>query len=159
MNKVAFYIHITDESKENIEIFHTLNEAVDGDFFTDASLFYNNVAFCPVTPRFGMFNSPNVWDYSNGVLICTTLANANFARGAINNFDLFYLFNKSEIYEHNGVAEKRVLQLLSISGDIKVITRNEEDTREFKRLTGKEPAYQLDNFNIQKMVEDICQKV
>ena len=46
-------------------------------------------------------------------------------------------------------------KLLMVSEKAKVITMSDTDTKEFKRITGKDPVVQLRDLNIKNILEDI----
>ncbi len=125
--KLSFYIHRTDASTENLYIYNSLNKLVDQGKVTDANVFFNDVGYMPVTPKFGMFDGANVWNYT-GVLVCTTIQNLVKAAKAVNKMKVVFLFDrtqKAHPYSLMGVTQP-------------VVVFNEEDFKEFYRLTGLE---------------------
>tara|TARA_Y100001951_G_C11282529_1_gene266372 strand:+ start:1348 stop:1812 length:465 start_codon:yes stop_codon:yes gene_type:complete len=129
---IAFYTDSNGGSPQNTEIFNALNEAVDERSIKDASLFYNYVEFSPVSNRFGMFNSADMWSFT-GNLIATTMENTIAAARIVNKFKLSYLYSEQD-KERFGV-----LELFRLARSVPVIVTGEEDSDEVFRLTGVEP--------------------
>ena len=53
-NNIGFYMPIVSEEKINVDIFNSLNTAVENGDVRDATVFFNDLAFNPVIPKFGM---------------------------------------------------------------------------------------------------------
>ena len=139
---LAFYVHST--GKQNSEVFEALNKAVEDKDVTDASIFYNDIDHNPVKPKFGMFNATDIWTFT-GVLVATTLENTLRALSVVNKFKLMYLYNKDD---------NNLIGLLHASNNVSVITKNEEDSKEVYRLTGK-TAPVIPNLSVKKILEVI----
>ena len=137
---LAFYVHST--GKQNSEVFEALNKAVEDKDVTDASIFYNDIDHNPVKPKFGMFNATDIWTFT-GVLVATTLENTLRALSVVNKFKLMYLYNKDD---------NNLIGLLHASNNVSVITKNEEDSKEVYRLTGK-TAPVIPNLSVKKILE------
>ena len=137
---LAFYVNST--GKQNSEVFEALNKAVEDKDITDASIFYNDIDYNPVKPKFGMFNSTDIWTFT-GVLVATTLENTLRALSVVNKFKLMYLYNKDD---------NNLIGLLHASNHVSVITKNEEDSKEVYRLTGK-IAPVIPNLSVKKILE------
>ena len=137
---LGFYIESTNESERNLEIYHALNDAVDNKELNDACVFFNNVSYNPVHTRFGLFNGTDIWHFT-AHLIATSINNVGRALKSVNKFNLTYLFNPEE---------KNLLGLLSLVGKVDVIARNEEEGKEFYRLTGTK-AKVLDDFSVKSI--------
>lgn len=138
---IAFYIDSLGQNEQNQEIFNLMNEAVENDLVSDASLFYNNISFNPYDSKFGIFNSTDIWNYT-GTLIATTINNAIFSSKIVNKFKLAYLYKK----------ESNVFGLIEVMNSCPVITTNKEDYNEVYRLTGKKPL-KLKKLEVKKMIE------
>ena len=123
---LGFYVHSTRDSPLNTEIYNLLNVAMEGGQVEDASLFYNEVDFNPNSKKFGTFNSTDLWSFS-GVLVTASLDNLLTATRIINKIRLAYLYSN----------EKNLMMLLGTTANVPVITRNEEDEKEYYRLTGQ----------------------
>lgn len=147
MNKnVGFYIKKIDSSERNVNVFNALNSALLDNDVRDASVFFNDVEHNPVTPRFGLFNSADIWAFT-GILFSHSLENSLTAKGIVNKFKLFHVFNSSE--------DKNLMNLIVVSNDVDVVTCNEEDSKEYYRLTGKKPVVQFENSTIKHMLEAV----
>ena len=139
---IGFYIHTSGATEQNREIFDALNEAVENKDVTDASIFYNDIDYNPVKPKFGMFNATEIWSFT-GVLVATSLENTIKAHQIVNKFKLLYLHEKQE---------KNLLLLLDVTNRVPVIVRNKEDSKEVYRLTGRKPKI-FSKLSIKKILE------
>ena len=139
---VGFYIHSVGSTGENDEIYEALNKAIENNDVTDASVFFNDIDFNPVKPKFGMFNATDIWAFT-GLLVATTLDNVLRASKIVNKFKLLYLHNNKE---------KNLFALLDIVNRIPILVKNETDSSEIYRLTGKKPKM-IPNLSIKKMLE------
>jgi len=138
---LAFYIDSIGKSDQNEEIFNCMNEAVEYDVVSDASLFYNNISYNPYESKFGIFNSTDIWNYT-GLLVATDINNAMFANKIVNKFKLAYLYKK----------DANVLGLINVINACPVITVNKDDYNEVFRLTGKKPI-KLKKLDAKKIIE------
>lgn len=138
---IAFYIDNIGQSEQNEKIFECMNEAVEYDLVSDASLFYNNISYNPYDSKFGIFNSTDIWNYT-GLLIATTINNVNFAHKIVNKFKLAYLYQK----------DSNILGLIDTINKLPVITIDEDSQKEIYRLTGKKPI-RLNKLNIKNIIE------
>jgi hypothetical protein len=137
---LGFYVDKTDGSERNVEIFNALNAAVDNKEVDDACVFFNNVDHNPVHTRFGMFNGTDIWHFT-GNLIATSISNVHKALKSVNKFKLSYLYDP---------AEKNLIGLLELVGRVNIIARNEEEGKEFYRLTGEKPKV-LSSFSVKNI--------
>ena len=90
---LGFFVPTSAGTPQNTKIYNFLNNSVED--LTSASVFFNDTGFNPVAPRFGMFDSADMWSFS-GNLICTTIDNLRRAVSTVNNIKLAYLFSDSE---------------------------------------------------------------
>lgn len=128
--KLSFYIENTNSDPKNLEIYNFLNKVVENNKVTDACLFFNNIDYMPVQPKFGIFNSHDMWHYT-GDLITTSIENTMRAANTVNKFNIYYLYDKSQ---------KNLVGLMnSLNLKVKVITTTQEDQQEYYRLTGEKP--------------------
>ena len=143
--KISFYINKTDSSPSSLAIYNGLNKLVDSGKVTDANLFFNDIDFMPVQPKFGMFDGSNIWHYT-GTLVATTLKNLNLANLAVNKFKLVYMYDKSQ------VDGKQLYNLLQSVG-IPVIALTKENQDEYYRLTGVRPTLfdSVEDINLEKL--------
>jgi hypothetical protein len=133
MYNVGFFIPKIDGSDLNVEIFENLNEALTSKEIAEAVVFYNDVEHNPVTPKFGMFNSTDIWFFT-GTLISTSLDTCELSRSAVNKFKLYHLYN---------AGEKNLVGALHISQHVEFITTSPEDSKELYRITGKKPVLEV----------------
>ena len=146
MNNIGFYIPMASEEKINVDIFNSLNTAVENGDVRDATVFFNDLAFNPVTPKFGMMNASEIWSFT-GNLFSLSLDGSLLAMRIVNKFELFHLYRAD--------AENDFFKLLMVAEKTKVVTMSDADTKEFKRITGKDPVVQLKDLNIKNILEDI----
>jgi len=146
MNNIGFYIPMVSEEKINVDIFNSLNTAVENGEVRDATVFFNDVSFNPVTPKFSMMNASEIWSFT-GNLFSLSLDGSLLAMRIVNKFELFHLYRAD--------AENDFFKLLMVAEKTKVVTMSDADTKEFKRITGKDPVVQLKDLNIKNILEDI----
>ena len=142
---VGFYLETNGGTPQNTEIYNALNEALDKNEVGDGSVFFNSIDFNPVKTKFGMFNSADIWSFT-GLLITTSIQNTVKASNIVNKFKLAYLY--SPISE--GASE--IFDLISVSDNVPVIAKNEEDANEIYRLTAKKPLT-LKSFSVKDILE------
>jgi hypothetical protein len=146
MNNIGFYIPMVSEEKINVDIFNSLNTAVENGDVRDATVFFNDLAFNPVTPKFGMMNASEIWSFT-GNLFSLSLDGSLLAMRIVNKFELFHLYRMD--------TENDFFKLLMVAEKIKVVTMSDADTKEFKRITGKDPVVQLKDLSIKNILEEI----
>ncbi len=134
--KLSFYIHRTDASPENVHIYKSLNKLVDSGKSIDTNLFFNDVGYNPIPPKFGMFNGSNIWNY-DGILVCTTVQNVATALRAVNKFKTVFLYDKEQ--------SKDIWHVLDIASKVPVVVMDEDNRQEYYRLTGILPRV-IENF-------------
>ena len=139
---IGFYVNTVGATEQNGEIFNALGDAIDNDEITDASVFYNDIDYNPIKPKFGLFNATELWAFT-GVLIATTLENVMRASKVVNKFKLLYLHDNQE---------KNLFMLLDIANKTTIIVRNQKDSNEIYRLTGKNPKI-VPELAIKKILE------
>lgn len=144
MKKVAFYIDKTDSSPLNMKIYNGLNSMVVDKKVDDANVFFNDVAYNPISVKFGMFNGANIWHYT-GNLICTTVENTVKALNSVNKFKLYYLYDRTQ--------NINVYDLLTICGRVPVIVFDQVDANEYNRLTGEKVHFAMEFDHITSFLE------
>ena len=130
MMDVAFFIDQINEDPKTMEIFNGLNEEIENGKIQNGSVFYKEVGPNPIHPKFSLFNSTDIWNYT-GTLVATTMDTFVDAFKAINKYKLVYLFSKDNKHD--------VFGLISVSKQFEILTGTEEDQKEAYRLTGKKP--------------------
>lgn len=137
---LGFYVDDCGGSPRNEIIFNFLNSNIEK--MRDGCVFFNNVNFNPVTPKFGLFDATEIWHYT-GHLICTTLENFVKATNVANKFKTYYLFDTSDKTEQN------FFNLVKVARSAKVLVDNPISEKEFYRITGVKPImiedFSLDN--------------
>jgi hypothetical protein len=138
---LGFYVDDCGGSPRNETIYNFLNSNIAN--LDDASVFFNNVNFNPITPRFGLFDATEIWHFT-GNLICTTLENFVKANAVANKFKPCYLFDTSDKTQGN------LFNLIKVAkSGAKVLVDNPISEKEFYRVTGVRPKkidFSVDNF-------------
>lgn len=116
-----------------------------GHKITDASLFYDNIAYNPFSIKCGMFNSTDLWNF-NGTLITTGLSTLVSSLKIVNDIDLWYYYGWE-----NKIS---TLSLIYITTqNVNVVARTEDDAKDFYRKTKNKPMLISNNFS--HLVENI----
>ena len=144
LKNIGFYINKVSDDNRNLDIFKTLNSSIRRKKIKDASVFYNDLDYNPTVPAFGMFNAADMWNFT-GTLFTTSLNNAFSANKIVNKFKLFHIYNKQD--------DKDILQVLEVANTIDVITEDEEDSKEFYRITGKKPVHQFEKIDAVELLK------
>tara|TARA_B100000085_G_C18509857_1_gene499150 strand:+ start:217 stop:654 length:438 start_codon:yes stop_codon:yes gene_type:complete len=134
---VAFYINQINKDEKTVAIFNGLNADIESGAIDNGSVFYKEIGQNPVEPKFGMFNSTDIWHFT-GTLIATSMETFFDAIKAVNKYSLVYLFDGSKRHD--------VFSLIGMSKATKILTTTEEDQKEVYRLTGFKPIL-LENVN------------
>ena len=138
---LGFYIDSQKQSETTNKIYIALNAMVEGNLADNVNLFYNDIDFNPITPKFGCFNSTDIW-YFTGKLIITSIKNALSLDKVINKFKPFFLYD----------GEKNsALELIAINNKMPIITQTEEHANYIKRVTGDKPRT-LENADMEKVL-------
>lgn len=109
------------------EINHAISHNIKNHKLSDASIFYDNVAFQPFNFNCGLFNSTDLWNF-NGKLITTSLATCVTTTKIVNKIDIFYYYG----------FEKNVgpLQLIFLQKEgVKFIARSQDSYDDLYRKT------------------------
>ena len=145
---LGFYVHNTSNTPLNHKVYTALNEALDAGLVSDASLFYDEVDFNPIDKKFGTFNSTDLWSF-HGLLVVTHLNGLQMANNVVNDIDILYLYTKDD---------NNLMSLISGTKDAQVITLNEEDSNNFKRLTGRDSIL-LEEFSAEEIMKVTHERV
>ena len=124
---IAFYVNELNNNKAEL-IFNCLNNSLQNEQISDASLFFNNPGPISQKTDFGIFNATELWSYT-GLLVNTTIQCALYSLSVVNKFKPAYLFSK----------DGNVMGLIDIINKMPVLVTNKEDEQEVYRLTGKKP--------------------
>ena len=145
---LGFYVHNTANTPFNQKVYTVLNEALDNGIVPDASLFYDEVDFNPSDKKFGTFNSTDLWSF-HGLLVVTHLDGLQMANNVVNDIDILYLYTE---------GDKNLMSLISSTKEVQVITLNEEDRTNFKRLTGRDSIL-LERFSAEEIMKVTHERV
>jgi len=127
---IGFYVDtLGDKSATNVA-YSTLNRWVEKDLCANASLFYTDIGWNPVTPKFALFNSTDIWNFT-GNLILTSIPAITSVEKAINKFKSLFLYNNQ--------SEKNLMAFIHVSNTTPIVVQSKEDFDYIKRITGKEP--------------------
>ena len=127
---IAYYINQINEEEKTTELFNKMNEDLENGAIDNGSVFYKEIGPSLIQPKFGMFNSTEIWHFT-GTLIATSMETFLDAVKAVNKYSLAYLFY--------GDVGRDVFALIGISKNTKILTTTEDDQKEVYRLTGKKP--------------------
>jgi|TARA_R100000482_G_scaffold124638_2_gene78208 hypothetical protein len=132
---IGFYLPTLGSSEFNIKLFNKLNEIVDSQEYDDVCVFYDDLNYNPINPKFGVFNSSELWSFT-GVLFISSFDMIPQVKSTINKFKSVVLYD----------GTKNLLDILSGIQEFEVVTQNEEDYGYIKRVTGKE-THLMKDFN------------
>ena len=139
---LGFYVDSQQQTETTNKIYNTLNTFVESKKVDNVSLFYNDIDFNPIQPKFGCFNSTDIW-YFTGNLVITAIKNALAIGKVINKFKPFFLYD----------SEKgSPLEMIAISAKMPILVTNEEDAKYIKRSTGANATI-LPDGNVENIVE------
>ena len=143
---IAYYINQINQEEKTTELFNKMNEDLESGAIVNGSVFYKEVGPSAVQPKFGMFNSTDIWHFT-GTLIATSMETFLDAMKAINKYSLAYLFYSDTNYD--------IFSLIGISKNTKILTTTAEDQKEVYRITGQKPILIEDASpsNIQKALK------
>jgi len=134
---LAFYINQINQQEKTVELFNGMNSDIENGAIDNGSVFYKEIGQNPIEPKFGMFNSTDIWYYT-GILITTSMETFIDALKAVNKYTLAHLFYSDEKHD--------VFSLIGMSKSVKILTTTEQDQKEVYRLTGVKPVL-LENVN------------
>lgn len=134
---VAFYINQINQEEKTVNLFTGMNSDIESGAIDNGTVFYKEIGQSAIEPKFGMFNSTDIWYYT-GTLIATSMETFLDAIKAVNKYSLAFLFYGDQNYD--------VFSLIGMSRSTKILTTTEEDQKEVYRLTGLKPVL-LDNVN------------
>lgn len=138
---LGFYVDSQQQSETVNKIYNTLNSLVDSNGVENASLFYNDIDFNPITPKFGCFNATDVW-YFTGNLVIASIKNALSLGKVVNKFKPFFLYDSEK---------NSALELIAISNQMPIIAQTQEDADYIRRVTGSE-AKLLDGGDLESVL-------
>lgn len=138
---VGVFLNSPDSSEMNVELFNNLNKHVEDSTFQDVSVFYNNIAFNPVTPKFGMFNSTDLWYYT-GKLLVIGFEILSSIDSIVNKFDASILYD----------GTKNIMKIIDAMNRYNVICVNRDHYDYIKRVTNKEPIL-VESFDMKDFAE------
>ena len=127
---LGFYIDSPADSNAE-QIFSSMNSWLESGQIDNGSVFYKDIGFNSVAPKFGLFNSTDIWQFT-GNLIVTSYNAASSIENIINKLKVAFLYTKQQ--------EKNIMQIIHIFNTLPFIVSNQEDYDYIKRITGKEPS-------------------
>lgn len=139
---LGIYLDSQKQTDQTNQIYNTLNNFVETNQVDNASLFYNDIDYNPITPKFGMFNSTDLW-YFTGTLLVTTVKNALSLRKIINKFKPYFLYSQEK---------NTVLEIIEIGKKMPIIAYSDDDAKYIKRISGYD-AKVLRDGKIENLVE------
>lgn len=124
---LGVYIPSLGPSQDITDLFNTLNEYVEQGTFDDISLFYDDVNFCPVDAKFGLFNAADLWNFT-GTLLCYSLDIVPKLKNTINNFEVVIV----------DTGSRNILSILKAMEEYPLVATSESHAKYLKRVTGKD---------------------
>lgn len=135
---LGIYIKNIDDQNVLQWASNIINYSIDKNKCSDISLFYDNIGFIPFNLPCGIFNSTDIWNFS-GSLIVLNYESVKLALKIVNNIDLYYYYGWEKI---------DVFNLLNIHKKVKIISKEEKNNKEIKRLTGYDSYFISDKVNL-----------
>lgn len=132
---LGVYIPTLGPSELNNNLFVKLNQYVEEGTFEDVSLFYDDINFCPIDPKFGIFNTHNLWNFT-GTLFCFGMDVVPKLTSTVNKFKTVVVYDD----------RKNILNVLQAMENFEVLAMNEAQREYLTRVTGKEVTT-LDDFD------------
>lgn len=136
---LGIYLSSLSQQDQLEQISEAINSGIATKKLSDASIFYDNVAYNPYNIKCGIFNSTDLWNFS-GKLITTSLKSTIKSLSIVNKIDIYYYYG----------WEQKIspLALLSLIGKgIKIISKNKEHDDELFRKTGHRSLCVCTNFS------------
>ena len=144
---LGVYIDILGDNEEFRLAVKTINEGVKNGDLSVASIFYDSASDIPVKAECGLFNSTDLWNFT-GTLVTTGMDPTKNALDMVNKFDIIYYYGWNTKNKINTIA----LLDIAMNPKIKVICRNEQDSKTFSRLTGSK-AKVVKDFNLKELLQ------
>tara|TARA_B100000287_G_scaffold272846_1_gene256996 strand:- start:31 stop:504 length:474 start_codon:yes stop_codon:yes gene_type:complete len=139
---LGFYVD-SPSQKGADEIYKSMNNWLEEGSIDNGNVFYNDIGFNEIQPKFGLFNSTDIWQFT-GNLIITSYNAASSIGNVINKFKSAFLYTKQQ--------EKNIMQIIHIFNTLPFIVSNKEDYDYIKRITGKEPTL-MESMDLDKIKE------
>ena len=139
---LGFYVDSPSQNGVD-KIYEAMNSWIDKGEIENGNLFYNDIGFSSIQPKFGLFNSTDIWQFT-GNLIITSYNAASSIGNVINKFKAVFLYTKQQ--------EKNIMQIIHIFNTLPFLVTNQEDYDYIKRVTGKEPTM-MESMDLNKIKE------
>lgn len=111
------------------DLFTLLNGWEEENLAKDISVFYDDIGFNPIQPKFALFNSTDMW-YHTGYLVLTSLQGVAKSLKTINKFKPVFLYDSKET---------DIFGIINTFNIMKIIVRNNKDFEYVQRICNKEP--------------------
>ena len=134
---LGVYIPQLGPNELNNNLFTVLNSYVEQGTFEDVSLFYDDINFCPIDPKFGIFNTHNLWNFT-GTLFCFGMDVIPKIDKTVNKFKTVVVYDD----------RKNILNILKAMEKYNVVATDETQCEYLARVTGKEVSM-LNNFDFE----------
>ena len=143
---IGIYFNNTSESEPLYKALQSVNTGLSDGSLKDASIFYDDSGPSSIPTKCGFFDAVDIWHFT-GDLITTSLSTTSRIRNVVNKFDT--------IFYYGWYDERNPLQLIKIANDsnIKVVCNSQTSKNQFVRLTGKDPAAVVQDFNLEEIVK------
>jgi len=138
---LGIYVPSLGPTDLNNVLFTKLNQYVDENTFDDISLFYDDINFCPIEAKFGLFNTHNLWNFT-GTLFCFSLDIVPKLQNTVNKFKTVLIYDN----------RKNIFNILKAMENYDVMAVNEDHAKYLGRVTGKKVNI-LESFDFSKAAE------
>lgn len=136
---LGIYLSSLSQQDQLEQIAEAINNNINTNKLSDASIFYDNIAHNQFDIKCGMFNSTDLWNF-NGKLITTSLLTTMKSLNIVNNIEVYYYYG----------WEQRInpLSLINlISNNIRIISKTKGDSDDLFRKTGHTSTLICNNFS------------
>lgn len=125
---LGVYVSSLGDTELLRDIGEGINFGIESKILTDASIFYDNVAYNPFVIKCGIFNSTDLWNF-RGKLIIPSLSTVASSLKIVNDIEAYYYYG----FEQN----TNVLHLLHLLGNNLIpVSTSEESSNDLYRKTG-----------------------
>lgn len=136
---LGIYLSSLSQQNQLQQISETINNGIATKKLSDASIFYDNVAYNPYNIKCGIFNSTDLWNFS-GTLITTSLSTTMSAMKIVNNIDMYYYYGLED-----KISPLSLINILN-KGRVRLIAKTDNDNQDLYRKTRTKALYVCENF-------------
>ena len=127
---IGFYVKNLSNDKQMSIISKIINNSIDNNLISDASIFYDGIGFVPYFISCGMFNSTDLWNFRGNLVVMNADCLKRAAK-TVNNIKLIFYY---------GIEEIDIFSLMFIKSQNIPILCHQKDYQKIYRLTGQNPV-------------------